>query len=225
MLFADPFAIPAPGVVAVREYGSSPRHRARSVSTKSTTLLVFFLAAGCRGRTVDKSSDSNGGSVEVTEPDGEGGAALSAEASAPPDDAVLPEPNEELKVRARHLLEAIESDDAALAGDILFPRDGWLATHDSPDPGKDWEAHVAMPFRKAVRSLSRRERDLYHVQAVSLELGGEFEQTMPRRHGWKKPLWTVSGSRLTFVADGHTRTVPIREMVAWRGAWYVTRLR
>ena len=151
-------------------------------------------------------------------------AALLIEAGAP-DDAVFPEPNEELRVRARHLLEAIASDDATLAGDILFPRDGWLATHDAPDPGKDWEAHVAAPFRKAVRALSRRNRDLHHVQAVSLELGGEFEQTTPRRHGWRKPLWTVSGSRLTFVSDGQTRTVPIREMVAWRGAWYVTRLR
>jgi hypothetical protein len=41
VIFADPFAIRAPGVVAVREYGSSPRHTARSVSTKITALLVF----------------------------------------------------------------------------------------------------------------------------------------------------------------------------------------
>lgn len=187
--------------------------------------VVLLAHAGCRGRTADKSSDSSGPSVEVMQVDGEGGPPLLADASAPPDDAVLPEPSEELKVRARHLLEAIESDDATLAGDILFPRDGWLATRDAPDPGKDWETHVATPFRKAVHRLSRRERDLHHVQAVSLELGGEIEQTMPRRHGWKKALWTVSGSRLTFVTEGHTRTVPIREMVAWRGAWYVTRLR
>jgi hypothetical protein len=35
VFFADTFAIRAPGVVAVREYGSSPRHTARSVSTKT----------------------------------------------------------------------------------------------------------------------------------------------------------------------------------------------
>ena len=33
-LSADPFAIPPSGVVAVREYGSSPRQRPRSVSTE-----------------------------------------------------------------------------------------------------------------------------------------------------------------------------------------------
>jgi hypothetical protein len=181
---------------------------------------------GCKTRPADR-ADGSGDQAAKAAPDAfEGGAASLVEAGAPPEDAVLPtEPSDELEVRARHLLEAIVSDNAMLAGDILFPRDGWLATRDVPDPGKDWEAHVATPFRKAVRELSRKNRDLYHVQTVSLELGGEFEQAMPKRHGWKKPLWTVSGSRLTFMADGHTRTVSIREMVAWRGAWYVTRLR
>jgi len=35
----------------------------------------------------------------------------------------------------------------------------------------------------------------------------------------------VKGSRLTFLVAGHTRTLSIREMTAWRGAWYVTRFR
>src|SRR5271170_5151271 len=35
--------MPAPGVVAVREYGSSPRHRHRSVSTKIDGLLLNGL--------------------------------------------------------------------------------------------------------------------------------------------------------------------------------------
>jgi hypothetical protein len=29
---------------------------------------------------------------------------------------------------------------------------------------------------------------------------------------------------LTFVVDGRTHAMSIREMTAWRGAWYVTRL-
>jgi hypothetical protein len=150
---------------------------------------------------------------------------MGASDALPPDDTILPASSEELTGRARHLLEAIARDDATLASDILFPRDGWLATRDAPDPGKDWEVHVATPFRRAVHVLSRRNRDLTQIQAVSLELGGEIVEATPRRHGFKKPLWTVTGSRLTFVAGGHTRTVSIREMVAWRGAWYVARLR
>ena len=181
-------------------------------------------AASCKARPAQEHSDSGSAVASNAAGDRETGAPP-FDAAPPPDDTALPEPSDELKIRARHLLEAIASDDATLAGDILFPRDGWLATRDAPDPGKDWEARVAAPFRKAVRILSRREYDLRHIQAVSLELGGEFEQVVPRRHGWTKPLWSVNGSRLTFVADGHTRTVSIREMVAWRGAWYVTRLR
>jgi hypothetical protein len=45
VFFADTFAIPASGVVAVQEYGSSPRHRARSVSTKTTGILRQRLGA------------------------------------------------------------------------------------------------------------------------------------------------------------------------------------
>ena len=130
-------------------------------------VCVLLLAdTGCKARLVAKNGDSGSESAGVAQGDAEGGTALLVDAGLPPDDSVLPEPNDELKVRARHLLEAIVSDDATLAGDILFPRDGWLATHDAPDPGKDWEAHVAAPFRKAVRALSRRQRDFHHVQAV-----------------------------------------------------------
>jgi hypothetical protein len=155
-------------------------------------------------------------------------AAAAAEKANHPDDAMLPPStpaaNEELVGRARHLLDAIAQNDPSLAGDILFPRDGWLAARESPDPGKDWDARAAAPFRNSVRILSRRHRDLAHAEVVSLDVGESLAQATPQKHGWKEPLWIVAGSHLTFVVDGHTRVLPIREMVAWRGAWYVTRL-
>lgn len=155
-------------------------------------------------------------------------AAAAAEKANHPDDAMMPPStpaaNEELVGRARHLLEAIAQNDPSLAGDILFPRDGWLAARESPDPGKDWDARAAAPFRNAVRNLSHRHRDLAHAEVVSLEVGENLVVATPHKRGWKEPLWTVTGSHLTFVVDGHTRVLPIREMVAWRGAWYVTRL-
>ncbi len=46
MFFIDTFAIPLSGVVAVREYGSSSAPRARSVSMKTTALLVLALGLG-----------------------------------------------------------------------------------------------------------------------------------------------------------------------------------
>jgi hypothetical protein len=133
--------------------------------------------------------------------------------------------SEELAARARHLLEAIAGDDAQLATDILFPRDGWAASRDATDAAADWEKHVVAPFRKALHSIGRRSPNLGRAQSVSIELGHTIVQAPLRRHGWKKPLWTVHGSRLAFVVDGRTHTLPIREMAAWRGDWYVTRLR
>jgi hypothetical protein len=183
------------------------------------------MVCGCKTAVHGVAADSGGQALDAAADAHDRAAALGVDAGPPPDDALPPGTSDELMTRARHLLEAITQDDATLASDILFPRDGWLATRDAEDPGKDWDTRVVMPFRKKVHVLSRRHRDLNHAQVVSLDLGGAITQTTTRRRGWKKTLWTVSESRLTFVADGHTRVLSIREMVAWRGAWYVTRLR
>jgi hypothetical protein len=145
--------------------------------------------------------------------------------AGPEDNDVPSGPTEELTQRARHLLEAIAKDETDLATDILFPRDAWLATRDAPDLGKDWNRQVASPFRRSVHALSRHHPDLDRAQFVSLELGHALSQATPHRHGWTKPMFVLHGCRISFVVDGRTRTLPIREMTAWRGAWYVTRLR
>lgn len=162
----------------------------------------------------DAGPDARDASAEAAAPD----------AGSPADDALAPTSSDELTHRAKHLLEAIAQDNADLASDIVFPRDGWLATRDAADPGKDWEKHVARGFRHAVHALSRRHKDFDRAQFASLELGRSMTQVAVKKHGWEKPLWTVTGSRLTFVVDGRTRTLPVRELTAWRGAWYVTRL-
>ena len=184
-------------------------------------LLVGLLAvAGCRG--------FHGSAADTAPPDGgaesrEAGADAAADA-APADDSIPPTSSDELNLRAKHLLEAMAQNNSDLASDFLFPRDGWVATRDALDPGKEWEKRVLHPFQRALRGLSRRHPDLVRAQFATLELGHSMTQATPKRHGWTKPLWVVSGSHLTFVVDGRTRTLPVREMVAWRGAWYVTRL-
>jgi hypothetical protein len=192
--------------------------------------LMWALAAchGPRGETApaDAARPSAAGPVDA----GPGGhidagmPAMPVLDAAPPDDSIPSTSSEELTGRARHLLDAVGKDDPDLAIDILFPRDGWLDTRDAADPGKEWEKRVAAPFRKAVH-VDSRHHEIDRAQLVSIELGHAMVQSTPRRHGWKEPLWIVHGSHLTYVADGHTRTLPIREMTAWRGAWYVTRLR
>jgi hypothetical protein len=214
----------------------APRARAAVRGGKIVAKLTIFVAVAalaaswqaCKAR-----HDSNGAAADAASTDAaqadaskESGAHGSSAAAVPdlPDD-LMPNSNEGMAARARHLLEAIAGDDAALANDILFPRDGWAATRDAADPSKDWERQVAVPFRRAVHVLSRRKVDYGRAQFVSLELGPNVSQATTRPHGWKKALWTVHGSRLTFVLDGRTRTLPVHELTAWRGEWYVTRLR
>jgi hypothetical protein len=193
----------------------------------SAGIAMAFAVDACKGMRPGSLSQTDGATAAISLVDAGADAKHSATlvvSNRPPDDS-MPAPAEEMTVRARHLLEAIANDNAALASDILFPRDGWSAMRDALDPGKDWDRRVAAPFRNAVHSLSRRHDDLARAQFVSLELGGAMAQATASAHGWKKALWTVHGSRLTFVVDGRTRTLPVRELTAWRGAWYVTRLR
>jgi hypothetical protein len=188
--------------------------------------VVAWTFCGCRSlRPTGADAGTDAQIADAAPPEAESRASVAFVEAGPPDDALPPDASEELTERARHLLEAIGRDQADLATDILFPRDAWLATRDAADPGKDWDVHVATPFRKGVHALSRRHHDLDRAQVASIEVGHTVTQAPLRRHGWKKGLWVVHGSRLSFVVDGRTHTLPIREMTAWRGAWYVTRLR
>jgi hypothetical protein len=200
------------------------------IAARCVAVAVACVLGGCKGSPAPAGGPTDASPVEASTSDAgahEAGAApvIDAAATAPPDDLIPPTSSDELTQRARHLLEAVAKDDPDLATDIVFPRDGWLATRDAADAGKDWDKHVSGPFRKSVHARARKHEALQGAHYVSFELGHAIVQATPRRHGFKKPLWTVHGSRLTYVVEGHTRVLPIREMTAWRGAWYVTRLR
>jgi hypothetical protein len=186
-------------------------------------LAVVPLAlalVGCKGSRA--APDAGADALVVSDAAVEAAVEASALGAVPPDDAIPATSSDELTTRAKHLLEAIAKDTPDLAVDIEFPREGWLATRDAADPGKEWDDHIDEHFRRSVHALARHTDG---AQFVSLELGHAVVQESPKRHGWKKPLWAVHGSRLTYVIDGHTRTIVIHEMVAWRGAWYVTHMR
>jgi hypothetical protein len=192
---------------------------ARQTRFAAAVVLSVCAVLGCNPSRGAGDAGAVDGATDAKE-----AAAASAAEAAPPDDAIPPVSSDDLTVRARHLLEAIERDEAALATDILFPRDAWIATRDAADPGAEWDRRVSAPFGRSVHALARRHKDLDRAKLVSVELGHAVVQVTTRRHAWKKALWTVHGSHLTMVIDGHTHTLPVREMTAWRGAWYVTRL-
>jgi len=142
------------------------------------------------------------------------------------DDLVMPPQtaNEDLSARMRHLLEAVAQNNPDLAGDALFPRDAYIATRDAPDPQKAWEKRLSGQFKRHVERTHKRTKGVESARFVGFELGHSIAQLSPKKHDFKRPLWRVKHSKLSFTIEGKQRHLEIAEMTAWRGAWYVTRL-
>ena len=151
--------------------------------------------------------------------------AMTAVDAGPADEGLPSSNSPDLPVRGRHLLEAIARDNAELAMDIVFPRDAFAAARDLPDPAKAWEKKLFSMFEKDVHVMSKRLKGADHAQEVSFELGHSVTQIAPKRKDWKKPLWRVKHSKLSFTLDGKTQRIEIAEMTSYRGAWYITKLR
>ena len=184
--------------------------------------LACTPAAGARSDGGDpKSADASAAIVDAA------GSAVAAAAvdAGPADDGLPSSISPDLPVRGRHLLEAIARDNAELAMDIVFPRDAFASARDLPDPAKAWEKKLFSAFEKDVHLMSKRLKGADHAQEVSFELGHSVTQIAPKKKDWKKPLWRVKHSKLTFTLDGKTQRIEIAEMTSYRGAWYITKLR
>lgn len=145
--------------------------------------------------------------------------------AGPPDDAIPAATSAELQTRGRHLLEAIAQDNPDLGVDMLFPRDAWAASRAIADPAKQWDLKVKPAWEAAIRSLHKRTKNVSRAQFVSLEIGGQVQRVELSKKEWSKPLWRVKKSRLTYTLEGQTHHFEVAEMVGWRGAWYVTKLK
>ncbi|MCW5835868.1 MAG: hypothetical protein KIS78_25945 [Labilithrix sp.] len=161
--------------------------------------------------------------VDAGGPDG--GGAGASEGGGLEDTAIPASSGQDLDTRMRHLLEAVAQDNPDLASDALFPRDAYMLVRDTADPAKAWEKRVSTPFRRSVERTHKRMKGVERARFVSFELGHSIVQLTPKKKDFKKPLWRVKHSKLSFTIDGKTRHLDIAEMTAWRGAWYVTRLR
>jgi hypothetical protein len=189
--------------------------------------LYALSAAGCGDKTA--AAGQVDPSLTSAKLDGgrEGGAsAATADAGPVVDDVAMPKASgEELDMRMKHLVEAIAQGNPDLAGDVVFPRDAFIQTKDSTDPQKGWEKKVQGSFKRGVEGLHKKMKGVDGAKFVSFELGHSVTQITPKKKDWKRPLWRVKHSKLTFTVDGKQRHLDIAEMTAWRGAWYVTKLR
>lgn len=157
--------------------------------------------------------------------DAEAGPKPRREWDAGVEDDAFPAASDELELRMRHLLEAIAAGDPALAPDLLYPRDAWVRAHDAHDPGKLWDTKVKPYFLKDIQRLHKSQKSMERARFVSFELGHALTHVQPRAHDLKRPVWRVRGSKLTFTIDDKPKRFVIAEMTAFRGAWYVTKLR
>ena len=191
-------------------------------------LAATLLSAGasCTDKPTGGSADGGDAGALARSREGgvEGGPAAAVD-SGVDDLAQPPAVNEELISRMRHLLEGIAQNNPDLAGDVVFPRDGYVASRDSVDPQKAWEKRVSGLFKRSVERTRKRNKGIENAKFTSFELGHAIAQITPKKHDFKKPLWRVKHSKLAFTIDGKVRHLDIAEMTAWRGAWYITRLR
>jgi hypothetical protein len=187
-------------------------------------LLPALALTGCGDKTAAASTEITSAKVDAAAPDG-GPKSATADAGSEIEDIAMPKASgEELDARMRHLVEAIAQSNADLAGDVLFPRDAFIVTKDSSDPQKSWDK-LQGSFKRSVERMHKHMKGIEGAKFVSFELGHSVVQITPKKHDWKRPLWRVKHSKLTFTIDGKTRHIDIPEMTAWRGAWYVTKLR
>ena len=131
----------------------------------------------------------------------------------------------DLDKRAKHLLEAIAQNDLSLAADIILPREAYLAARDAQDPAALYESKFKSGLANHVARIRRHEKGIENAVFVSFELGKDTSRVEPHKHEWNQPLWRATRSTLTYTIDGRVRRVEIAEMVAWRGSWYVAKLR
>jgi hypothetical protein len=131
---------------------------------------------------------------------------------------------EDLEVRGKHLLEAIAENDAALAADIVMPREAWMAARDAQDPATLYDVKFKTTFAAQIARAHRHEKGMDHAAFVSFDLGANPVRVPPKKHEWTEPLWRVSRSTLTFTIDGRVHRIDVAEMIAWRGHWYVAHL-
>jgi hypothetical protein len=191
-------------------------------------IAAAIACAGCHPKTNPNATTDAATSARAPLKDTPDGAAPPppVEAAAPvADDALPPFASDELTTRAKHLLEAIQLDNAELAGDLVFPRDAYLSVKDAEDPGKHWDAKVLAAFKAQVHTLHKRTKGLDRAIFTGFSIGQPTTQAMPKRHDLKRMLWRSKRSRLMFSVDGKPSHIDVVEMMGWRGAWYVTRLK
>ena len=195
---------------------------------RAFVFLVALTLVGCshssKGTPSEAGVAGDGGPSDAGIEGGDGGTDSDAGALAT-EDALPSSIAPDLADRSRHLVEAIAKDDPLLAQDFVFPRDAYAASHDRSDASSVWDKKVLAAFGRDIHTLHKRIKNSSHATFISFELGHEVQQIQPKPKDFNRALWRAKHSKITVSIDGKTDRIDIAEMMGWRGAWYVTRLR
>lgn len=192
-----------------------------ALGRRPLVLLLALAATGCGGcGKKDEAPDAQAFLAALMD------AGDAGKGDAGVDDTAMPASNDpDLEQRMKHLLEAISQNNPDLAGDALFPRDGYSLAKEASDPQKLWDKSIQGSFKHSIENLHNKMKGIEHAKYTGFELGHSIKQLPVSKRNYKKPLWSVSHSKIKFTIDGNDHSLDIAQMVAWRGAWYVTHLR
>jgi hypothetical protein len=140
------------------------------------------------------------------------------------DETAVPMTSEELVARSKHLVEAVAGDNPELAMDFLLSKDAYAQFYAEKDLTRAWERHMKRAFARAIHRLHRR-RHSKDAKFARFELGTRLVKGPVGKGKHRHHVWHAHGSRIFYTVDGREHPIAIREMIAWRGAWYISRLR
>jgi hypothetical protein len=172
---------------------------------------------------LDARADARAPSVDAATPLHDSG----SEAGAAPQTVLVPEPlppalSDELRDRMAHLVEAMQERNPDLARDVLFPRGAFLMLSDAKAPNQVWDTRIRGGFEKVISHKSRLVRPSSKLVRVDI---GKVARSDRKPGEWKVEVWQAHQARLILDEAGKTREVKLGELTAYKGAWYVTKLR
>ena len=190
-------------------------------------VLLFGTTACSHGSGAKDAGIVDGSSMLITDAGADAGDAgfIDVDAGEAAEDALPSSIAADLGDRSKHLVEAIAHDDPTLSQDFVFPRDAYATSHDRSDASSVWDKKILALYARDIHTLHKKIKTSAHAGFVSFDLGHEVQQITPKPKDFNRPLWRVKHSKITISIDGKTDRIDIAEMMGWRGAWYITRLR
>jgi hypothetical protein len=130
--------------------------------------------------------------------------------------------SDELTLRMRHLMEAIVNDNADLGRDALYPRKDFLKRSSTKDPSHYWDKRIYEAFQKSIHRLHKKIHGVDRAKFQSFDVGTVSGSVQSKE--WTGITHQSKHGKLLMMIDGKPVTIPVAELVAYDGHWYLLKL-